>query len=74
MEAAESLDFEVDSTWLTCVCNITWTLGAVPLDWQPMVVVTILKKGDRRVCSNYRGITHLSLLGEVYAGVLEKRV
>lgn len=48
--------------------------GAVPLDWQTGVVVPIFKKGDRRVCSNYRGITLLSLPGKVYARVLERRV
>ncbi|KAK3543834.1 hypothetical protein QTP70_030081 [Hemibagrus guttatus] len=32
------------------------------------------KKGDRRVCSNYRGITLLSLPGKVYSRVLERRV
>ncbi|KAK0151566.1 putative uncharacterized transposon-derived protein F52C9.6 [Merluccius polli] len=36
-------------------------IGAVPLDWQTGVVVPLFKKGDRRVCSNYRGITLLSL-------------
>ncbi|TWW54874.1 hypothetical protein D4764_0244430, partial [Takifugu flavidus] len=30
--------------------------------------------GDQRVCSNYRGITLLSLPGKVYSGVLERRV
>ncbi|TWW69186.1 R2DM Retrovirus-related Pol polyprotein from type II retrotransposable element, partial [Takifugu flavidus] len=30
--------------------------------------------GDQRVCSNYRGITLLNLLGKVYARVLEKRI
>ncbi|TWW68222.1 hypothetical protein D4764_19G0000200 [Takifugu flavidus] len=38
------------------------------------VVVPLFKKGDRRVCSNYRGITLLSLPGKVYSGVLERRV
>uniref|UniRef100_A0A674MGB6 Reverse transcriptase domain-containing protein n=1 Tax=Takifugu rubripes TaxID=31033 RepID=A0A674MGB6_TAKRU len=51
-----------------------WTLGAVPLDWQTGVVVPLFKKGDRRVCSNYKGITLLSLPGKVYSGVLERRV
>ncbi|TWW81820.1 R2 Retrovirus-related Pol polyprotein from type I retrotransposable element [Takifugu flavidus] len=32
------------------------------------------KKGDWRVCSNYRGITLLSLPGKVYSAVLERRV
>ncbi|TWW67224.1 hypothetical protein D4764_02G0002650 [Takifugu flavidus] len=38
------------------------------------VVVPIFKSGDQRVCSNYRGITLLSLPGKVYARVLEKRI
>ncbi|TKS65417.1 Craniofacial development protein 2 p97 bucentaur protein [Collichthys lucidus] len=38
------------------------------------VVVPLFKKGDRRMCSNYRGITLLSLPGKVFSGVLERRV
>uniref|UniRef100_A0A3P9CZR3 Macro domain-containing protein n=1 Tax=Maylandia zebra TaxID=106582 RepID=A0A3P9CZR3_9CICH len=30
-------------------------LTVLPVDWQTGVVVPIFKKGDRRVCSNYRG-------------------
>ncbi|TWW78139.1 R2 Retrovirus-related Pol polyprotein from type I retrotransposable element [Takifugu flavidus] len=37
------------------------------------VVVPLFKKGDRRVCSNYRGITLLSLPGKVYSEGLERR-
>ena len=37
--------------------------------WSPL-----FKKGDRRVCSNYRGITLLSLPGKVYSRVLERRI
>ncbi|KAK0154256.1 putative uncharacterized transposon-derived protein F52C9.6 [Merluccius polli] len=51
----------VGLSWLTRLCSIAWTSGAVPLDWQTGVVVPLFKKGDRRVCSNYRGITLLSL-------------
>ncbi|KAI3368000.1 hypothetical protein L3Q82_026820 [Scortum barcoo] len=43
--------------------------------WQTGVVVPLFKKGDRRVCSNYRGITHFSASpGKVYARVLERRI
>ncbi|TWW73565.1 hypothetical protein D4764_15G0009590 [Takifugu flavidus] len=38
------------------------------------VVVPIFKSEDQRMCSNYRGITLLSLPGKVYARVLEKRI
>ncbi|KAI3356040.1 hypothetical protein L3Q82_017311 [Scortum barcoo] len=59
-EYLNSLDV-VGLSWLTRLCNIAWRLGTVPLEWQTGVVVPLFKKGDRRVCSNYRGITLLSL-------------
>ena len=37
-------------------------------------MVPLFKKGDRTVCSNYRGITLLSLPGKVYSRVLERRI
>jgi len=43
-------------------------------DWQTGIVVPLFKKGDRRVCSNYCGITLLSLPGKVYARVLKRRL
>ncbi|KAI3352517.1 hypothetical protein L3Q82_005461 [Scortum barcoo] len=65
-EYLKSLDV-VGLSWLTRLCNIAWRLGTVPLEWQTGVVVPLFKKGDRRVCSNYRGITLLILPGKVYA-------
>uniref|UniRef100_A0AAR2LJT3 Reverse transcriptase domain-containing protein n=1 Tax=Pygocentrus nattereri TaxID=42514 RepID=A0AAR2LJT3_PYGNA len=72
-EMLKALDI-VGLSWLTRLCNIAWTSGTVPLDWQTGVVVPIFKKGDRRVCANYRSITLLSLPGKVYAKVLERRL
>ncbi|KAK3556392.1 hypothetical protein QTP70_007987 [Hemibagrus guttatus] len=72
-EYLKSLDV-VGLSWLTHLCNIAWRSGTVPLDWATRVVVPLFKKGDRRVCSNYRGITLLSLPGKVYSRVLERRV
>ncbi|KAK3557751.1 hypothetical protein QTP86_000296 [Hemibagrus guttatus] len=72
-EYLKSLDV-VGLSWLTRLCNIAWQSGTVPLDWATGVVVPLFKKGDRRVCSNYRGITPLSLPGKVYSRVLERRV
>ena len=37
-------------------------------------MVPLFKKGHWRVCSNYRGITLLSLPSKVYSGVPEERV
>ncbi|KAK3544079.1 hypothetical protein QTP86_001145, partial [Hemibagrus guttatus] len=72
-EYLKSLDV-VGLSWLTRLCNIAWRSGTVPLDWATGVVVPLFKKGERRVCSNYRGITLLSLPGKVYSRVLERRV
>ena len=69
-EFLKALDV-VGLSWLTQFCSIARTSGAVPLDWQTGVVVPLFKKRDQRVCSNYRGITLLSLPGKVYSGVLE---
>ena len=46
----------------------------MPKEWQTGVVVPLFKKGDQRVCANYRDITLLSLPGKVYSKVLEWRV
>ena len=59
---------------VTCLFNIAWKSGTVPREWQTGVVVPLFKKGDQRVCANYRGITLLSLPGKVYSKVLERRV
>ena len=61
-------------SWLTRLFNIAWKSGTVPKEWQTGVVVPLFKKGDQRVCANYRGITLLSLPGKVYSKVLERRV
>ncbi|KAK0132885.1 Retrovirus-related Pol polyprotein from type-2 retrotransposable element R2DM [Merluccius polli] len=48
LEFLKALDV-VGLSWLTRLCSIAWTSGAVPLDWQTGVVVPLFQKGDRRV-------------------------
>ncbi|KAK0133440.1 LINE-1 reverse transcriptase [Merluccius polli] len=43
-EFLKALDV-VGLSWLTRLCSIAWTSGAVPLDWQTGVVVPLFKKG-----------------------------
>ena len=59
--------------WLTRVCQVAWTLGKAPKDWQTGVIIPIFKKGNRKDCTNYRGISLLSLPGKVYAKCLGRR-
>ena len=73
-EMLKALDI-VGLSWLTRLFNVVWGSGTVPVAWQTGVVVPIFKKGDRRVCSNYRGITLLSLPGKhLFQKVLERRL
>ena len=53
-EYLKSLDV-VGLSWLIRLCSIVWHTGTVSLDWQTGVVVPLFKKGDWRLCSNYRG-------------------
>ena len=50
---------------LTKVCQVEWKLGKTPKDWQTGVIIPINKKGDRKECTNYRGISLLILPGKV---------
>ena len=49
--------------------------SGVPEDWRSSVIVPLYKgKGERTECSNYRGISLLSMVGLIYAGILVDRV
>ena len=46
----------------------------IPDDWKKGIIMPVFKKGDRRVCSNYRGITIISHVVKVMERILEKRI
>ena len=50
--------------WLHIIFNIVWEKGKAPEDWQKAVIVAIHKKGSKKLCKNYRGISLLSIPGE----------
>ena len=61
--------------WLGRILNACWREGRVPQDWQDACLVPIYKgKGDKMNCSNYRGISLLSVVGKLYGRVLIERV
>jgi len=57
-EFLKALDV-VGLSWLTRLCNIAWTSGRVPLDWQIGVVVPLFKKGHGW-CVPTKGGSHSS--------------
>ena len=61
--------------WLVRLLNVCFLAGCVPLDWRSACIVPLYKgKGDKFVCSNFRGISLLSVVGKLYGRVLIRRV
>ena len=45
--------------------------GVAPEDWRSAVIIPLYKgKGERTEYKNYRGISLLSVVGKIYAGIL----
>ncbi|XP_017661544.1 PREDICTED: LOW QUALITY PROTEIN: RNA-directed DNA polymerase from mobile element jockey-like, partial [Lepidothrix coronata] len=52
-----------------------WELGELPSDLRDAVIITLYKKkGIKSDCSNYRGITLLSIAGKILARILLNRL
>ena len=65
---------EVIIHWLVSLFNLVWEKGEAPRDWRDATIVPIHKKGSRMECTNYRGISLMSVVGKVFARVLNVRV
>ena len=51
-----------------------WEVGSVPQAWKNASIVTIYKKCDRTDCRIYRGISLLSIAGQIFAKILLNRL
>ena len=61
--------------WLVRVFNICFMLSIVPVDWVIACMVSLYKgKGDVHECSNFRGISLLSVAVKVYGRILINRI
>ena len=61
--------------WLVRLFNVCFMLSIVPVDWVIACMVPLYKgKGDMYECSNFRGISLLSVVGKVYGRVLINRI
>ena len=56
------------------LCQFMFCCEKVPKDWARGLIFPLYKDGDARNPDNYRGITLLSVVGKVYASVLNARV
>lgn len=56
------------------ICNRAWDEEQIPTDWETGLIVPIFKKGDKKDCNNYRGITLLSTGMKLYEQIIEGRL
>ena len=57
------------------VFRAVWKDGIAPMEWRQSIIIPIWKrKGGRRECSQYMGISILSQPSKVFARILEKRI
>jgi Reverse transcriptase (RNA-dependent DNA polymerase) len=56
------------------LCVKVWEEEKLPKDWTKGIICPIYKDGDKRDTSNYRGITLLSIVGKVYAQIINERL
>jgi hypothetical protein len=51
-----------------------WNKEQVPEEWKEGIICPILKKGDLRLCNNYRPITLLNVVYKIFAVLLHNRI
>ena len=51
-----------------------WKHEYMPQDWKDANIVPIFKKGSRKECGNYRGISLLSIAGKIMARIILNRL
>ena len=59
--------------WLSRVCEVACSTGQVPKRRQTSVIISIHKKGDKRKCTNHRGISLISVPSKICATCPEKK-
>lgn len=59
---------------LTSIFNKCLRGEEVPSEWKMAFITSIFKKGDKTVCSNYRGISVTASIGRLYGRILKERI
>eukprot|EP01138_Halocafeteria_seosinensis_P001156 gb/GECG01001182.1/.p1 GENE.gb/GECG01001182.1/~~gb/GECG01001182.1/.p1 ORF type:complete len:791 (+),score=62.57 gb/GECG01001182.1/:1-2373(+) len=56
------------------VCNRVWTSGYIPESWSDSIIISIPKKGDLTLMSNYRGISLMTVCLKILMVLVTKRL
>ena len=69
--AGEEVTFQ---TLLLDLVHTVWEERIVPQDWPDATIIPIPKKGNLKLCANWRGIALLEVVGKVVARVIQARL
>ena len=51
-----------------------WVEESIPSDWSKGLIIKLAKKGDKKDCNNWRGITLLPTISKIFTSVILKRI
>ena len=74
---ASLLNFLQQQELVSCMHHLLyniWSLESMPSDWCLSLLCPVLKKCDATICSNYRGITLLTITYRIVSSVLCERL
>ena len=60
--------------FLTSLYNFVYSSGIYPKCWSLGCIIPIYKKGDELDTANYRGITLLTIIGNIFTTILKRRI
>jgi hypothetical protein len=61
-------------TALTALCQQIWTSNSWPQEWSRSIFLPLPKKGDLRLCSNYRTIASIPHASKILLKVIQGRL
>ena len=67
-------DMETSTRWLKVLFDKIWAEEETPGEWSRGILTTVPKKGDLSKCSNWRGITLLSVPSKILGNILIERI
>lgn len=59
--------------WLLRLITQIWETETVPEDWTNSIIRPVFKKGDKKDCANYRGISLIDVAAKIFSIILLKR-
>ena len=56
------------------LCQMIWSTGKWPSQWKQSIYIPIFKKGDQKLCTNYRTIALIPHASKILLKIMQKRL